>query len=443
MAHTALLSTLRSLVADIAVVNAQLLHTKLEKSNDIRNLKTKKAKILQEINEVREQMNNHLDALEHAIIAKLDAEENQLEKEINAEIKVIEDLMAAFDKQKPDLTCNYNGNQMYIIAKLGRAVLADANTVLEKAKSLINPSLEFKRNEVLCDVIEQSDSIGQVIRKYSRPAGTNLSKYFVKSVQEKNVRVTSDEYCCCINGMCLVSDGTFMLTDYSNKRLKKLSKQFKVNKFRDFKTKPLGLCSVSTNEVAIGLDGENLAFSHIDNQNLFTHKRTALQNLFKAEWGMACCSGHIWIPCIGAVCIYSLDGSLVKKVETDTQGRKIFSECGPYQIAVNKNETKVYVAAGGDRVVAFRNNGDFIGELHDQQLNRAHGVCITEDDVVLVAGYSSNNIVMFDKDGNNLGALISGYETLVHPLTLCYDRQECRVLVGFEWDQILVLELNK
>lgn len=440
VAHISQLSTLQSLVADLTRVNKRLNDTKRDKTDDLKVIKKRKADIILEISVTKKRLVAHLDALERKIIAELDVKLNKLEAELKAEIAVADDLITTCDKRKPDLTSNYDKKQMFIIGKLGKVVLDDVFWYFNNAALSLRPFLKFDPNVQLINTVHHSSRMGNIIGR----------KHFtVKSMRETSIRVSSNKLPsvlpkkCWIKGMCQLPDGTILLIDFNYNKLKRLDNELNVKDFYDLDDKPKGMCSVSSTEVAVRLNDNTIHYIYVG-QSLTFQRKFPLKCFNRARSGMAFVDDHLWISGDKAVYIYTLDGSFVKKLETDSEGQKIFVSNDPRHIDVSLSKTKVFVTAGDNRIVVFSTGGDVINELTDHRLNQVESVCVTEDDVVLVCGGISKNIVMFGGDEERLGELVASGDMKSNPTSMCYDYKNSRLLVGYvNLDEIQIFQLNE
>lgn len=441
-------STVQSMVSDIAQVSEQLHKTKLEKSKNITLTKKKKATLLQEINIVIKRADKHLASLKKAIVAELDTQQIDIEKEISRDMKAADDLINACDKHKSDLTSSCDEKHLFINEKLGRLFLADAAGFLKNANLQKQHSLKFVPNDHLFDAIKKSKNAGKIMKndaKSSTKSKAELEKnYTVASIKETSMKIKSDENNCSVNGICQLPDGTILLIDMYNNKLKRLNDRLKVKDFLDLKSHPIGLCSVSSSEVAVRMK-ETIQFVSVG-QTLSYQRDVTIIHPTSAMFGMACCTNLLWIPADKSVNIYALSGILVRKIDTDSQGKRIFPVSNPTNIVVSNDETKVYVAAGGDRVVVFSSNGLLTAELRDNRLDHSCSVCITEDNNLLVSGFYSKNVIMFNGEGRSLGELVKRDDTLPasNPCLLLYDRHKCRLIIGYQCEsKVQIIQLNK
>lgn len=428
-------SGIQQLVADIDRVTDELRDTKQDKSKNLTLSKTKKANILKEIDKSRKEMNDDLDQLENKMKKELDDEIIKLEQEMRDDVAAADDLLATVSKRKPDLAQTDDDKHLFIAEKLGRKVVSDSNDFLMKANSFARNTLKFESNPSLYYGIKKADRMGRFVR---------YSSHVVNSIDNVNVKTQDDRIPCFILGMCHLQDGAILLIDRNNKKLKRLDDQLNVKDFCNMKSDLFGLCTVSSTEVAVEFK-DSIQFVEVTDKLAPGKKIKINAHKFCSSNSITFCNDQFWTFAGKSLSIfvYSLSGSLIKTIDRDAQGQKVFPIYCPAGIAVSNDETRVYVTDGTNRLVVYNTNGDFMYDLRDPKLTGTAGVCVTDSDIALVAGYASKNVVMFDRDGNNLGELVTSKDMLSGPRSLHYDRKKRRLIVGYETDIIQEYNLSE
>ncbi|KAL4218817.1 hypothetical protein ACF0H5_021405 [Mactra antiquata] len=420
-------SDLKRLLPDFTRINEQLQNMKKNRSSYLKRIKEKKDCILQEIKTIREKINAHFDKLERKVISELDEEINKTEEEINSDLSVIDRFIQSTETLKADITFDNNEKRRFVNEKIGQKILADAGTFLRLKQSLHNHVMMYKPNDVVSDLYEKLVHLGKVVC------------YKVTSLKGIN-NLKSDGKCFWIIDMCQLQDGTMLLIDYNNKHLMRLDDDYNVKDSMQFDSSPCGICCVSPTEVAVRLDDDTVQFISVSEQLSYQHE-IILTDFRNVLGGMTYCNDQLWIPGDKAVYIYTLSGALDQLVDTDSNGQEIFTKGHPRQLTVSNDDTRIYVTAG-DKIVVFNNEGSLISTFYDDKLDAAVGICCLDDASILVAGFNSGNIVMFNKYGNGISELLSRKDVLYRPLSLCYDKRKQCVVVGGETDNIRVFQVQ-
>jgi hypothetical protein len=251
-------------------------------------------------------------------------------------------------------------------------------------------------------------------------------QYKIKSTKEINVKLSNDKPGCYISDICRLSDGTILLTDYYNKKVKRLNANYNVENVYDFVSSPTGICCASNSEVAVNLNNNKIQLFSVGSP--LSKGRTIDIKSGGEQFGLTMCCGDLWssLSYVG-VNVYSTSSNLVKSIVNDQNGKSIFKSGIQHMAAISDT---VIVTDGSDRAVCLNKDGTVIRELRDNRLKYTRGVCVADDGTVFLCGYYSNNIVMFNSDGNCLGELIGKDSGLKTPVSMCFDGRRNRLIVG-------------
>lgn len=439
----------QQIVADIGCVSKKLLDVKQEKNANLDYVKVKKASLLEEINSARKELNDHLDHLECKVKTELEEEVKKLEQEMLEEIKMANNLLTTVTERNTDLARNTNDTDIFIAEKLGRKITSNVEAFVKKSMSY-KRDFKFERNPNFYFDMKMVDSMGKIVRFDTKRQQAQNNKYVVSSYKQIDVMIGTNFAACDIMDMCQLEDGMILVICKMNSKLWRLDDHLNVKDFCDLDFSPAGICVISSTKVVVR-SVKRVQFIHVG-QSLSPGKKIQLHLPQMSIWhflnqsrlSIAFCSNSLWTYYENSLYVFSLSGDLVKEIETDSQGRKIFALNKPVDFAVSKDGSKVFVAALGGSVFVFNKNGGFVCELCDHSLRGAYRLCITDDDIVLVAGYKSQNIVMFDRNGLSLGELIRQKEkTLSSPESMCFDRKNCCLLVSYQSGKIHKLHLSK
>jgi hypothetical protein len=231
--------------------------------------------------------------------------------------------------------------------------------------------------------------------------------------------------------MCRLPDGTILLTDCDNNKVKRLNTNNNVENFYDFDASPTGICCVSNSEVAVKLSKNKIQLFSVGSP-LSKGKTIDIEN--GGQFGLTMCCGDLWSSASNGVNVYSTSSNLVKSIVNDQNGKSIFKS-NVQHMAVTTDT--VIVTDSCDGAVCLNKDGTVIRELRDSRLKNTGGVCVADDGTVFLCGYQSNNIVMFNRDGTCLGELIGKDSDLKAPFSVCFDGTKNRLIVGFYNKDIL------
>jgi len=174
----------------------------------------------------------------------------------------------------------------------------------------------------------------------------NNKAYKAKLNGSYNVKIGEDVETCDIPGSCLLPDGTMVVTDWSNKRLKRLDASYRVTDHCDLPEEPWGVACTAPGEIAVTMtDLKKVQF-------VSTGASMSLTTSFStSEYCRGVCysKGELFVSCAnlskegtGYVAVYDLNGTQLRTVKTDPSGQNIFSV--PHHISIISDGSRVYVA---------------------------------------------------------------------------------------------------
>lgn len=144
-------------------------------------------------------------------------------------------------------------------------------------------------------------------------------------------------------------------------------------------------------------------------------------------FGLGFLDGKQWLCTRTGVDIYNKAGNILRSIETDVNGRRIFQN-SPQNMVISGEH--MIVDDLSDGVVYVDSDGSVRKKLRDGRIVKSSGVCVTEAGIVLVSGYESNNVVQFCENGTCLGELIPKNETLERPVFLFYNSKSNTLIVS-------------
>ncbi|XP_060590719.1 uncharacterized protein LOC132745763 [Ruditapes philippinarum] len=325
--------------------------------------------------------------------------------------------------------------QQFVRMKLMKKTVQDANTFITEGEAEGTKFIVFTVNKELTDIITKTNSIGEVTTGIVHEQKLKQRQYKIKSTKEINVKLSNDKLEGYISDICRLPDGTILLTDCYNNKVKRLNTNDSVENVYDFDTRTTGICSVSNSEVAVKLNNNKIQIFSVGSS---LSKGRTIDIQHGGQLGLTMFCGDLWSSASNDVNVYSTSSNLVKSIVNDQNGKSIFKSC-VQNIAADPD--KVIVTDCSDGAVCLNKDGMVIRELRDSRLKYTAGVCVADDGTVFLCGFASNNIVMFDSDGNSLGELIGKDSGLKKPVSMCFDGTKNRLIVGLlNKDTLFVFE---
>ncbi|KAH3880315.1 hypothetical protein DPMN_004227 [Dreissena polymorpha] len=169
------------------------------------------------------------------------------------------------------------------------------------------------------DAREQSSSSDQLVEEYQPGAVTKPDQIIkVTSRKKINVHITGDSHKCYITGICETSNGELLITDRWNCKVKLLNQTYKVVDHFELPDSPVSMYSIDPSLVAvITCESSEFHFNRVTNGRLVQDRTLNLQHNCS---GIAYHHSNLYITPGTALYQYSLDGTLLSKLNDDTTG---------------------------------------------------------------------------------------------------------------------------
>jgi hypothetical protein len=262
----------------------------------------------------------------------------------------------------------------------------------------------------------------------------------VWSVEEKSeisIKINGDSRNCWIFGSCILPSGEILLTDYNNKKLKKLDSMYNVKCVCDLPAVPYEVSYVGDNVAVVSLLVRKLQF--VDT----THSMTLLKSIDTdhSYRGLACHGDLMYVrDSDGSVYSYSSDGIQQQMIYSSIDMFYVFNNrC----ITVSNDGSKLYLTCE-NKLVTIDNNGNHLFTLNNENIRSACGVCVDDQGFVYVNGMNGN-IIQISEDGKTILQVITNLSDMTGEFirTLTFDRKN-KALIAAGWsNKIRVHKLRK
>ncbi|XP_045159431.1 uncharacterized protein LOC123524897 isoform X2 [Mercenaria mercenaria] len=246
------------------------------------------------------------------------------------------------------------------------------------------------------------------------------------NVKIKNLLINKDDNdksVCEVNSVRLLPNGHILLTDSGNKRIKKLDTSYYAVSHCDLPGPSYGLCYIGK-DIAVVSEGPagNIQFVNISGKMKLEHT----VKLDHECYALAFHGDTLYVTDRNTVYTYNKD--LQQKKMLYCNGRLTVFEimCG---IAVTDDGERLYITALSGGTITIDKNGNHLFTFK-HKVDFARDVCVVGDGTVLVLD-KSNVVFQVDyRGGKDLGKIVCPSDGLELPESLCYDRQNCRLIVS-------------
>ncbi|XP_053375004.1 uncharacterized protein LOC123534039 [Mercenaria mercenaria] len=406
-------------------IQERLAHTDKNTEKNIHCIQEQRNIILTKVEEVERSLIEHIRKLKNEAIIAVNTDYTSIKEELTSNLTMVANMKKEIEKASSQwrIFISMDAGQQFVQMKLIQQTVSDAEKLVEDSEAKGSKNLCFTESTDLKTSILSATSLGHVNTVTEKERQIAPRIYKVKSKNEINIKMKNDRDTCYIIDVCQLQNGTIILADHSNSKIKRLDMNYNIKDHCDLGDYPTGICCTGQNEVAVKMNNNKVQF--ISAGSSFSKLR---EISVKGGWclGMAYCDGELWMSNGSGVNIYSTSGTLMKTVSQDVNGRKIFKSTTQHMAVCGET---VIVTDNSDGAVCLGRDYTVQGKLRDERLVNTVGVSVSNDGTVFLSGYNSRNIVMFDKNGKCLGLLVAEDACLKNPLALHYDNKKNSLIV--------------
>jgi hypothetical protein len=293
--------------------------------------------------------------------------------------------------------------------------------------------IRFKLDHNLLSMVKKIDYLGTFVQKEQTPI-LNVGKSDTFCI-----KVDCDEEDCSITSACAFHNGTVVLSDAGNKKLKRLECfTFTVLDYCDLQEEPMQVCTTTMDELAVTLPFQReVHFASCEEELTLTR---TIKTDFEC-CGLAFAKGNLYISDRSVfVYVYSLSGRKLQQFNIDQPGDQLYRYIN--SISISRDGSRIYIADGYNELIILEGKGTAVGNFKDQVLSEPSGSCVTEEDSLLVCGCSSNNVLQFGRDGELLGEVLKADDSRTGMQAICCTQHTDQMLIGSNSNYIKIYDLE-
>ncbi|XP_052815203.1 uncharacterized protein LOC128242172 [Mya arenaria] len=453
------MANFKQLPCKVAKVTTSLNQVREVKKKNQGSLKTSGKSMLTKITDLRKSLNQLLDELEKRTVKQMDSVLSDLDvtlqKDIDSCTLIHDQLKALMDtiqsQGKDDESSSYIGFRKC------EEKMAKANSLLQEMSTKPELTATFKPDTRVTQLLSDMHSLGKLQCNQETLTGHQMSDmksseqirplhdisrvYTVKNKSTFNVKIKQDTDTCDILGITELPSGEIILVDNRNNRLKILNREYKVIAQYDVPQKPLDICHVTGNQVAVTVKCVN-PVRHEVHFLTVTAGTIKMTRKFSVDHDCKSIRHHgnqLYVGSYTALYLYTTDGKQVKKMYEDTSRWQTVA-----QFAINQDGKRIYICNFyNDKIITIDNNGSILATLQDPDIVGPYGVQVSEGGHVFVSSCITNTVVQVDQEGRKkLATLVRNGEGINYPQAVWYSTHTGRLIVGGIQKDILVMKLQ-
>ena len=409
----------------------------LERKAILQKLSSLKDTCAKEIKIFREDVLKWLDKLEQTAMKELNVfasdEQQKLERHISAssttkqmletDCKLIKDVM------ETSVTVEMFAADIKVTNRLKEyeQVLHD---LYQEAKT---PLMSFTRNKQLTDMLIQLEKLGNVtvdqIQAY-KPKRKSFKGMKVKSSNQVNIKLPDDKHNPYITGCEVLPNGQIILCDFNNKNLKLLHSSFTVKEVLGLQAGPMDVSVINNSSAIITLPLQaQLQYMQLEP----SLKSGRVIQLDKWCFGIAVAGEDLYVTLHnlgeGEVRILDMEGSLKQRIGVNSAGSFMFES--PSYLTQSAATGKIYVSdTYTATVTCLMSDGSTVYQYKDKDLEWPHGVCVDDEENIIVCGRASNNVHIITASGRKHGCLLTSADGIRSPASVAYRHTDDTWIIG-------------
>lgn len=411
-----------------------------ERNSDLTSYTSMKEKAKEDMQTFRQEINRQIDMMEQTMLKDLDDRETMNRQEvgrhvssctttkqlIQTDLKILSDVKKSADK----------ADMFAADVKVSKRLTEYERLLRDIRQEAKSPNLTFKKNEQLWDKLIKIKNIGTLVEDTSKPDQRKkmvLTDLKVDSLSQKNIKISSDRQPADISGCAFMPDGQVGLCDYSNNKLELLDKSFTLQGSLDLPSRPLDISVVDDTTAIITLpDNQQLQYIEV----VPRLKPGRVLQLDKKCWGVQVVGSDIYVTCHkgypggdGEVRILDKNGNLRKRLGVNQDGTFMFAS--PLYLTVTARSDRIYVSDCGQHTVTCLNSGGtVIFQYKDPELGGPAGVCVDDEDNVIVCGRASYNVHVVTAAGKKHSVILTSKDGIMYPCSVAFRQTDNTMIIG-------------
>ncbi|XP_053402583.1 uncharacterized protein LOC123539665 isoform X2 [Mercenaria mercenaria] len=410
------------------------LSTLLQKKKvDLKKLRQNKDEILKDIRVLRKKINDHLDKIEQEFIDETTVLFEVEMQNIEADEKKLEIVLAELARSQQQLkAAKYEtDSEVFVQMKTSDTSVKKIQDSVDKMEQSGHvPDFKIKFDRTLECFQDEIRVMGKL---------TELSPNISMTMQrEYNCRVTGDNRCDKLHGICLTTRGNILQTDLLNKKLKQINCTDSLVSYLKVPGSPFGICQISDDHFALTLLYEKkVQFVKVDEQmrllNSFTVGDRCRGVLYNNGVIFVCCGG--WEKPTegpGHIELYNEEGVLLRSYFESIR-------C-PSGLAFSSNGKEMWIADRYNGLIIMDSNGCLLSKNTFKELQQPEAICKLRDDTVCISSAKSGNLVTI-VDGNVNKILLTSTGSI---LAMCFDEKRSQLIIYiYGHEKIKVFEIYR
>ena len=404
---------------DISHVKKQLELLRAARMEDKQQLGKDRDDIFQNLQDLRKKFNKMYDDLERRTKAELlELYENFAVKAKN-DIQACSTLIESLDSYVPKLNTSLRTErEAFSYVKNARASVINGWYAINYVKrTTSDQQLHFTLDETIEKLLNNVKKLGY-FGNVSDVFTVNFENEYDVSMEKELVKKELVYF-----GTTFIHDGTILLTDFKNKKVKRVDQSTNSLAGCDVPGRPFAVCQVNQSTCAVTLPNEKLI------QLISLGKQMELMSSFDTEAkcrGISHYNDELYTSCGGGfnesqghIRVFSIAGEPLRLVDPEIKGKRFLSS--PVHLAISPGGKRMYVADRDRGVIILSIEGDVLHTFCKTPLKTPQCIALDDEGGYMACDHDTNNVVYVGPDQKKCGILLKSGEDIKNPLSVSYD----------------------
>ncbi|KAL4222359.1 hypothetical protein ACF0H5_018398 [Mactra antiquata] len=409
------------------------------RKQDQSKLRLSTAASLRNIRQFRRKINDRFDELERMMIETIDSKCIEIDNAAKNDISELEKGITLLETSVQELNLQHEDTNSVKGHRDNLNLKKLLNSTKIKCEQIERYQLEevhFFPNKKLEKYIDALQNIGYCT-KYPRNHRTTIDSIELTGINEASLD---------FQDMVKSDTGDLIIADCSTKQILVIDENYTVTRTYDLLQsnggssvigEPHSVCCISSNEVAVSLERDKLiAIIDVKSDNgnqryieVGEHCRGIGFNSSTRELFVACGGGSFTNESLGHISVYSLQGDCLRYFHRGNDDKKAML-IRPLYLAISNDHSKMYVLDGIKGIICISTEGEIIKRYSTSNIEDATGLCVDNNDNILVACGKYNMIIRIANNMTSCEQITDEETGLTDIPSICYDCKNNTCLVG-------------
>lgn len=421
---------------DLSEMKHYLLKLKNRRQDDKKKLQNETETAVKEVEDFRKLIDWVLDRMERKGKEYIEKRYKELNKAITEEIIRCEEMIISLEKVKS--LWKSRGKQMsldhYVNIKKGKQTMKKAQILCDSMKS------HASREMVKFTVDPKVENFARNLAWFGKDR-TYLSfeqplsfphLYQIKHDNQFDIKARGDKRVCSIIDICQLQDGTLLVIDAANRRVKQLDVLCQLVDSCDVPGDPVAVCDVCHGMAAVAIDiGTGTVVQYIEVKNDLN-----MGDSFTIPTqctSLACSIDTLYVSTGNSICTYTTAGDLIQQ---------IYSGMSVGRTVLTQDSGKILFITGDGKLFSLNKSGEMLAEI-DIENTLVNSIAADRNGQIFISVFDSHSVIQYNHDLQELGVVVGPRTGVRNPQAIAFDRIHNRLVVAMKFKNIIkVFELK-